>query len=356
MFPLRAAVCLALAACSAAPPPPPALPPPPVVTAAPATASPPPVAVEPPPPPAAVLSERPLTPVPLPPKTPAITAVGGRDDGEVWLFADGGDEVIPLRWDGAHVAKVPGGGCPKRTTYERVLFLGDVPVAVGPYADFDEAGTMITRRTGRTWACEVGPVRQILAFGPALLRYSPGYELVYGSERQPMPARGEASYELRAIAARAPHDVWLYAQSRGDVVHGNGVGWESRPPGVAAALALEVDSAGGAWLLGGDDAKQEGHALLRWDPGARAWQRLPVPDDLRAGALRVGGRRDDVWLIGKAHFHHLVGGVFHRFVNPLAELRAAWVAPSGELWIAGAATATRPAAGAVYRVPTEKNP
>lgn len=302
----------------------------------------------------AVLSPRPLAPVPLPPGTPPISAVGGRDDGDVWLFAEGGEEVIPLRWDGARLAKAPGTRCPKRTRFERVAFLGEVLVAFGPYADFDEAGTTIARRTGRAWSCEVGPVRQIVPVGLGLLRYSPGYELTHADERLPLPERGDASYELKEMAARAPHDVWLHAPRRGDVVHGNGVAWESRPPGLAAVLALQVDSTGAAWLVGGGDAKQEGDALLRWDAAARAWVRLPVPADLRARDLRVGGRRDDVWLLGKAHLHHLVGGVFHRFVNPLAELRAAWVAPSGELWIAGAVTAAQPAA--VYRVPVEVAP
>jgi hypothetical protein len=277
-------------------------------------------------------------------------ALSGRAENDVWLLAQDEKQVTALRWDGARFEKTPGPACGKNTRFEILGLVGEALVAVGPYADFDDGGLTIARRTGRAWSCEYAPYGQVRPVGGALLRYVRGFELTYAGERQPLPVEPFVGPTYRNMAASGPHDVWLWGGAR--VVHGDGVGWESRPPGVAVVHAIAPDGTGAAWLAGGDDPKQDGDVVLRWDPAARAWSRLGLPPGLRARDVLVGGR-DDVWLVGGRRVHHVEGRAFRSHPDPFTGGHAAWVAPSGALWLAGAASA---GVGAVFRIPVEKSP
>jgi hypothetical protein len=296
--------------------------------------------------------DRQILAVPLPAGTPPLYGVTGRDDHDVWLLGRRGDETPALlHWDGARFESVPGPRCPRKPAYESVVALPDTVVLVGVALDEGGELTMVSRRGDRDWSCEtVGDV-QIVALGKARLRYRRD-ELTLDDERQPLLDPHHAVGARHEVAASAPDDLWLYVPGGGIVLHGNGVAWESRPPGVARVHSLRVDSGGAAWLVGSDEKADEGHVVQRWDREARAWQRLPAPRDLRGSRVRPAGDRD-VWILGKEHLHRWDGQVFHRGPTPLGTLRAAWTSPSGELWMVGSAPGSD--AGAAFRA-VEKKP
>lgn len=303
-----------------------------------------------------VSAGRPPVPVPLPKGTPPIVGITGRDDADVWLLAQGAKAAVALHWDGKRFEKHAGPDCGKNTRYELLGLVGEALVAAGPYADFDDGGSTIARRAGRAWSCEYATRGQALPVSGALLRYAHGWEISLAGERQPFPWDGAPSLgagsprdSVGRLAASAPHDVWLWGGAH--VLHGDGVRWQSRPPGVAVVHAVAPDGTGAAWLAGGNDAKKGGDVVLCWDPAARAWSRPSLPSDLRVFDV-LAGARGDVWLLGGGQVHHVEGRAFRRHPDPLPDRSAAWVAPSGALWLAGAQSGQ----GAVFHVPVERSP
>jgi hypothetical protein len=348
MVPIRAGAArlapAVLAACSAAPiapGPPPAAAPPPAAIAAPA----PPVllpslvgeAAPPiPAPPAEPFAplDREVVPFPLPAGTPPVYGLGGRDEHDVWILARKPDNaVVLLHWDGARVTRVPGPSC--QGELWGVSLSADGVVLVGTYYEEGGAGTLTARREGRGWTCETSGQDQRTAIGKGTLRFH-DQALTYGDERQPAPGGtfGDGSSQPHELAAGAADDLWIYTVGGGLVLHGNGLAWEPRPPGVARVHSLRVDPSGVAWMVGGDAGSPEGDVVARWDREAHAWTRLPAPDGLRGTRVRVGGA-EDVWILGKEHVHRWDGHVFHRGPSPVEGPNAAWLSPTA-LWLAGA--------------------
>jgi hypothetical protein len=354
---------VALAACGATPPPPLpglSLPPPPVAA--------PPVTTRAPPPPRLGLIDVPrapeaaaariappapmdrvIVPVPLPPGTPEVVAVDGRDERDVWLLAGAGAATARLlHWDGTRIEALPGPSCAERADrYHGLVVLPGELLVRGTVEWRGIEALFEGRRDSRgRWTCEtrLWPSR-VLAVGADLLRFE-GVRLTSAGGTLPSPPwrwyGGPAE-----ISARSPDSLWVYVPQGDSVAHGNGVAWESRPPGVPFLQSLQVDREGVAWAVGGED-REAGDVLLSWDEGAHAFRAVPSPSDLVATRVRANDARD-VWLVGPEHVHRWDGERFHRAPTPLPDVRAAWLGPR-ELWLAGSKPEpSHPSAGAAYR-------
>jgi hypothetical protein len=347
-----------LAACSAAPLPPappraadpPPAPPPLAATAAPVLL--PSLVGEPPPPiPApAAAAFAPLTlevaPAPYRAGLPAVYGVSGRSDRDVYVLAHYPDNrVTLLHWDGARTTDVPGPKCSGE--FWGVTLTDDDILLTGTIYGEGYTGTVTARRRGREWTCESSSRDQHVPTREGVLRVHDS-EVLHGDERQPSP--GDYYGESFEMAAGTAANLWIYVIGGDLVLHGNGIAWEPRPPGVARVHSLRVDLSGTAWLVGGDGKSDEGGVVERWDREAHAWRRLPAPEGLRGSRVRARAA-DDVWILGKEHLYHWDGHVFRRGRSPLAEIHAAWLSPTS-LWLAGA----RPGGeGAVLRL-VEKKP
>lgn len=302
------------------------------------------------PPPAALLPlTRAFARVPLPKRTLPLISLAGRRD-EVWMLTERG---AVLRWQGGQLHDEGRAACRppgvwSRTT-SRWIAASDAELFVGvahdetrgrgswPKPSWEEARRVSPGR----WACvpaQPGKDTQLVvrAFGASLLRFAPADRpaLTLDHRILPFPSLDAAQHDL---AASAPHDVWLH-RADGDVLHGNGVGWEERPTGLAVLLDLWVDPTGVAWVLGAmeesDEERREGEVLLRWEHAARGWARVPTPPGFRAGLARGVG--SEVWFLGRRAFYQWDGRVLRSGPAPLADVRDAWGSPGGELWVAGA--------------------
>jgi hypothetical protein len=282
-----------------------------------------------------------------------LVAVEGRDERDVWLLS----QSALFHWDGARLVEEKGPACKQRLDLSGLALTRDAVIALGAHHEFEGSTPLEVRRSGRgRWSCDLLVVhRRTIALGPALLGLGPDGLTLSGLA---LPYRRWLGPE---IAARTAEDLWLYDADQGDVFHGNGVGWESRPTGLARVLSLRVDATGAAWLVGATESKGEGDVVLRWDLAAHAWRRVPTPADLRAARVRVSSGRD-VWLVGDEHVHHWDGQTLHRARTPLARVEGAWVGASGELWLAGGdrrrGEPGQPSAGLAFRVspPSGKKP
>jgi hypothetical protein len=305
--------------------------------------------------------ERAFERVALPPDAPQIVAIDGRHERDVWLLGTGGQEATIFRWDGAKIVKDKGPQCKPSGRYWGLVLVPDAAIALATSLEIEGEVRIEARRPSRGggWSCEKRYNEQLLMVGPALLRLESRTTLTLSGHRLPLPSLGAIGGMQAEIAARSPADLWLYFPSQGDALHGNGVGWESRPTGLAAVKSLRTDDSGAAWLVGGNDQHGEGDVVLRWDTATHAWKRLPTPADLRAARIRVASERD-VWLIGKEHVHHWDGASLRRGKTPIQHVDGAWISAAGELWIVGGdasrATPGRSTTGAAFRVPAMRKP
>jgi hypothetical protein len=287
--------------------------------------------------------------IPLPPDAPPIVAVDGRGARDVWMLGQRGAAVTLLHWDGAHVTSHDGPRCPEAPSFDGLVLAPDAVIALGHYsAELYEHRLEATARSPgapvarprkakkRTegWSCAPDrPEGQISRMGQGLLRLLPYRELAVDGRLLPMPSLGGAGASVEAWG-RSPEDLWLYLPGTPHVFHGNGLGWEARPPGVEAVRSLRVDETGAPWLVGGDQRGVTGHSVLSWDAATRAWTQLPTPRGLQAARIRVTSRRA-VWVLGAQHVHRWDGRAFQRADLPLPGFAAAWAAPDGALWLVG---------------------
>jgi hypothetical protein len=303
--------------------------------------------------------ERVFDRIPLPPDALEIVAVDGRDERDVWLLGRAGWDVALFHWDGAQLVKEKPPQCKAQVEFRGLVLAPDAVIVLA--TSFEEEGGVPYEvrhaKGGGGWSCERRSESQRLWLGAELLRLEVSYRLTLAGHLLPLPASGLPNAE---IAARSPADLWLYAPSSSDIFHGNGVGWESRPTGLAKIRSLRTDDSGAAWLVGGDESSWvEGNVVLRWDTAAHAWKRLPTPADLRAERIRVSSERN-VWMLGKEHIHHWDGTSLRRGKTPMKRLQGAWMSPTGELWIVGGdesgAAESRKVAGVAFRVPAARKP
>jgi hypothetical protein len=299
--------------------------------------------------------------VPLPPDAPEILAIDGRDERDVWLLGGERDKPALFRWDGAQILKEKAPPCKSPIDYSGLALLPDAAIVLATTYE-GEGGVypVEARRPLRGgWSCDRRSEGQILMLGPDLLRFEPSKQLTLSGHLLPLPELVWIAGSRPQIAARTPAHLWLYFPGHSHVLHGSGVAWESRPTGLAAINDLQVDDTGAAWIIGGDDSKSEGSAVLRWDTAAHAWRRLPTPPDLRATRLRLTSARD-VWLIGKEHIHHWDGAKLRRGKTPIERVSGAWISAAGELWIAGRdpsrAAPGWKSAGVAFRAPAVRKP
>lgn len=299
--------------------------------------------------------------VPLPADALEIVAIDGRDERDVWLLGAGGWKVALFRWDGAQIVKEESPRCKMQIEYTGLLLVPDGLITRARSFESEGGVPVEVRRPNRgKWACEHRTDQYLTRVGAELLRFDWSSSLTISGRKVPMPELGSYGASQVEVHGRSPADLWMYFPENGDVLHGNGVTWESRPPGVAAVKSLRVDATGAAWLVGTNENKYgEGNVVMRWDAAARAWKRLPAPADLRAARIRVSGDRD-AWLLGKEHVHHWDGTTFRRGKTPVERLQGAWVSAGGELWIVGGNASNTPSGrnvvGAAFRVPAVKRP
>jgi hypothetical protein len=273
--------------------------------------------------------------VPLPADALEAVAVGGHSESDVWIVGFRETEAIALyHWDGARVKTDKGPACGVwRLEPWGMRLAPDAVTILGSYFVGEGEGRFEARRSSRgTWECgelELHP--EALTRGPVTLNIH-GYD----DPRLPMPGNlRRAGWSDAEIDASSPTDIWLYQPGAADLLHGNGVAWESRPTRLASVRSLRVDATGAAWLVGATDRKNdEGDAVLFWDRPAHAFRRLPTPPDFHASRVRIASERD-VWFIGKEHVHRWDGRTLHRAPTPVPHVRGAWVSARGELWIVG---------------------
>jgi hypothetical protein len=395
---------------------PPAPPPVSVIPIAPAAPEPvaPAARQEPPAPTAAAeaLSGRRFERVALPRGSGAIAAVAGRDERDVWMVARGSDAqniwvkgsatgeeakeiALPidsvLHWDGSGTTARAGPRCflaweYQQTPRTRLVSSRAKPLACNPlgcdYAvPFDRivlapsglalVGTWhhgqtpfpfdLRSRTGRDgrWSCEIEgqtPFAERTVGGAALRLGRNGYRLAsltFDGRELALPPE-ILDGESNGMAALSVDDIWLWGSESENVWHGKDHAWEKRPAHVRA-IALEAVEPGSAWVLG---PGKEADVVLRWDVAKATWSPVPAPAGLRATSI-LARSAQDVWLLGAKVLHHWDGRAFRRIDAPPLEVRAAWLSPAGELWVAGAdasakihvGTELEDGAGAAYRLP-----
>lgn len=306
--------------------------------------------------------------VTLPPKTPALLDVEGRDDRDVWFLTaeDSAEHQSILHWDGGSVsAERISCSSGKETTLEispREL------IVRGQYND----GLYLVSRQARrdpkgAWSCADHEMEgYFLPLFDQEIRIAGSHGFTPSPHTLPEPEHGdgETSRAAPRIAGRKADDVWLASGASSHVLHWNGVVWEDRSPGIPAVESIHVSASGVAWLASGrardqgsgapkspdDKAKRAGNTVLRWDPAARAWACLPTPVGFYTGHIR-GVNEHDVWLIGGEEIYHWDGQTFQRAVNPIPYLRDAWLSPAGELWLVGGSDPGDPSTetGLVFR-------
>ncbi len=158
-----------------------------------------------------------------------------------------------------------------------------------------------------------------------------------GGARYPSPVRAEIVDGREQVASVLPPGVTVVApddafavlrddEGRNLLHRLNGVTWAPVADlGDLDAPAIWVDEQRSAWIAGPG-------AALRVD--GRTLERIAVPDDF-APTLVLGSSRRDVWFFAGWDVFQFDGKVIHRGKAPF-EVKDAWVAPDGEVWIVGA--------------------
>lgn len=349
--------------------------------------------------------------VELPPKTPVLLSLDGRDDRDVWMLAADGRV---LRWDGKSVtsAGTPecytdsccgtlfdckrkpslctraaaehcqpfGGPCAMLVDWASVRVAGDDVVVSTIVETGGLRGSLVEarrRRDGR-WSCEQGKDdfvypgmrargdtahayevtldgATIRFEGPAfLVNPNGGNLLVVDGRRVPLPQEASWTRSGVALAARSPGDLWLWQDDPARVWRGNGLAWYPFPVGLETVADLWLTEPGTAWVLGADgEAGTE--SLVRWDIDKKSGQRFATP-----GAVQVlKGRGDEIWLLGEKAVYPWDGRELRRADAPLA-VQHAWRSDAGTVWLIGGDLDAKVKlheadvpAGAVFRVRSE---
>jgi hypothetical protein len=320
-------------------------------------------------------------PVPLPPGTPTIVDVRGRDERDVWLLAGNGQV---LRWDGARLVdrgtphclvesccgtlvdcakqpamcKKPAVDSAREVTWSHLVLTPGEVVARTVVDTGGMRGSVVEARLGANgrWSCEQGKDDRVYpgsagrgdglrAFelslggasfhfeGPAVLVNSYGGHLLLADGRRvPLPAAVQqqgVGVPRARFTARAPDDLWLYADD-GRVWRGNGLGWAPQPTDLNFVADLWFAAPSSVWLLGAMEEGQE--QLIRRDLDKGGGQCFETP-----GAEHMLGDGRDFWLLGTEVLYHWDGAALRRTESPLEldDFGRSWRGPSGELWLVG---------------------
>lgn len=274
----------------------------------------------------------------LPPGTPAIISVIGRDERDVWLLPSTEYSPEVLHWDGATLRKEPVSPCEIHLSHASLVFGPDgLILRTGSYEDSDITFREAHRSAGGSWRCDDRDrTTRPVPLGASVLRVPYGWpRLVLSGRRLPTPDPARTPGGNLDVVGRAGDDFWLYGDSDSVVLHYNGVTWEDRSPGFESVDHLGTDQSGDLWLLGRRVRKAPSdEEVLRWDREAHAWSCFPAPPGLHTMLLRVRNA-SDVWFLGEKEITHWNGAVLQRGPTPIKALRDAWIDARGELWIVG---------------------
>lgn len=344
-------------------------------------------------------------PVKLPKKVPAILAVNGTGDRDVWLLPAGGPV---MQWDGSRVsergtpqcytdtccgilvdcARNPG-RCRKKgecaygdtTCVQPVTwsFLDVTPagVAVGAstYTGGMRGSVVFARpRKGGGFTCEQnlddnaypgsrgmgdpGHAEEVTLDGVAIRFEGPavlvnsygGHHLTVAGRAVPLPP--DLQYRSGGFLARSAADLWVWLDDPGQVFRGDGLKWTPVETGLLTVTRVWATGPDLVWALGGEE-------LVVLDMKAGTEKRYSVP-----GATRVLAGPRELWLLGdeatlgedgpildmtEKSFYFWDGQALARAGSPLA-LGGAWRSPSGDLWVAGADRTAKNPEGVVFRV------
>jgi hypothetical protein len=315
--------------------------------------------------------------IPLPPGTPAVVAIEGRDDRDVWMLAQGG---TVLHWDGSRVTAKGRPACFTDSCCGRLFDCTGAPDKCTDAAIkscsmgrsdcawavvFDDLRVTREEVVVRAWVntgglrsslvesrlregrftCEQaqgdllypgsrargdGPHVLELAVGGSSIRFEPPagygggpYGLVIDGRRVPLPPG------VTELAARSVDEIWVagfhFGQDPGGLWRGDGLGWRPIPlPDDTGPERVWIGENGLVWVLGPAGTERGRSWGDELDRRERTMGLLRLDQQRSAwtrfatpGLLSVHGGEHDFWLLGKESFYVWDGRALSRAAAPL---------------------------------------